>query len=132
MYFEVRIGLILLALAAAAVTGSLARKAGSGSLTVLRSWTRTEGVVTAMPAADYVEIELGTEPETRRVVVAPPHQIGLSLFKRVPVYLDPADPTKAQVGGVLQLWLWPAGLALATVVLLGLGVSAARAGEPPV
>ena len=130
MYFEVRIGLILLALAAAAVTGSLARKAGLGSLTVLRSWTRTEGVITAMPAADYVEIELGREPETRRVVVAPPHQIGLWLFKRVPVYLDPADPTKAQVGGALQLWLWPAGLALATVVLLGLGVSAARAGEP--
>lgn len=129
MHTEVRIALLLITAAVAALAAWFAWTAVRDNLAMLHSWTRTQGLVSAMPAANYVEIEIGAEPDLRRVVVSPDHQLGLSLFKTVPVYLDPADPRHARAGGLFQLWLWPAGMSVLAVIFLGLTVTAARVGR---
>jgi hypothetical protein len=127
MYTEVRIALVLLALAVAALAAWLARPAVVDNLAALRSWTRTEGVVYSV-GTNRVEIELGTDPDTRRVWVPADHQIMLPQYS-VPVYVDPADPGRARMAGVLQMWLRPAALVLIAVVFLGCALAAARVGR---
>jgi hypothetical protein len=122
--------LTVLAIVAAVGFGIFAAKAVADNLPVLKSWQRAEGMIVAMPAGDRVEVELGREPDARRVIAIPPrHQIGLSIFRKVPVYLDPADPQRVRLGGWAQIWLWPATLLLITAVLTAGGVAAARAGS---
>jgi len=76
MNTEVRIALVLLASALAALTAWFIRSAVVDNMVMLRSWTRTEGLVTY--AGDYeVQIEIGTEPDARRVLILTDHQLGL-------------------------------------------------------
>jgi hypothetical protein len=129
MYSEVRFALVLLALAVAALAAWLARSAVAGNLVVLRSWTRTVGLVSGV-GDNNVEIEFGTEPDTRRVSISTDHQLGLPEFNgKAQVYVDPADPAHARVGGLLQFWLRPATLVLIAVVFLGCALAAARVGR---
>jgi hypothetical protein len=128
MHTDVRIALVFLASALAAMAAWFARSAVMDNLVALRSWTRTQGLVTGVSGND-VEIELGTEPDTRHVTISPDHQLGLSIFKTAPIYVDPADPAHARSGGLLQLWLWPAALVLLAVFFFGSAVAAARVGR---
>lgn len=123
---EVRIALVVLALALAIFPAWLAGRIVSRNLTAL-SWKRMQGVVFFMASDDYVEVELGGKPDAAspRVKVPIDHQIGLSFLKKVPVYVDPTDPSRMRMGGLFQMWLWPTGLALAAALLLsGAGVAA--------
>ena len=96
---------------------------------MLRSWTRTVGLVSGV-GDSRVEIELGTEPDTRRVLISTDHQLGLPGFNhKAQVYVDPADPAHARIGGLLQLWLRPATLVLIAVVFLGCALAAGRVGR---
>ncbi len=126
MYPEVRFALIALALAAALAAGYFAQKIASENLTIRRTWTSADADVIRMPATNYVEVQLADE---RRIVLTPTHSLGLSLFKKVPIYLDPADPNRAEFGGLLQMWLWPATLIAAAMVCLLIAVTFARAGH---
>jgi hypothetical protein len=116
MYSELRVVLILLAIAATLVSGWFAKTAVSANLAALRGWRRTEGRLVGMAARDNLEIEFGQEPDTRRVTAAADHTLLLAPFQRVTVYEDPSDPKRARLGGFLQLWLWPATITLLTAV----------------
>jgi hypothetical protein len=129
MYSEIRWALVLVAIALAALPAWMASRVVTGNLAVLSSWKRAQGVVVAMASSDYVEIELGKEPDTSRVKAPTDHQLGLSFLKTVPIYVDPSDPQRVRTGGLLQLWLWPAGLALAAAVLLIVAATAASIGR---
>jgi hypothetical protein len=129
MYAEVRIALVLLALAVAALAGWLARLAVVNNLVAQRSWTRTVATVGGV-GDNHVELEFGTEPDTRRVLISTDHQLGLPEFnQKAQVYVDPADPAHVRVGGLLQLWLRPAALILIAAVFLGFALVAARLGR---
>jgi hypothetical protein len=124
VYPEVRFALIFLTAALAAFPAWLAGRAVSANLTTL-SWKRTQAVV-FMISEDHAEVELSGQPDSQRVNVPIDHTIGLSFLKKVPVYVDPADPLRMRLGGLFQMWLWPAGLAsVATLLLCGAGVAAA-------
>jgi hypothetical protein len=115
MYTEVRLALVVIAVAVGLVGGYVALQAVNANLAVLRGWQRTEGMLRgAAPgdALDAFEVEIGSEPNTRRVAARVEHEMGLSATGVVTVYLDPADPGRARIGGVLQMWLWPATAAL--------------------
>jgi hypothetical protein len=129
MYSEIRAVIVLLALALAAVPVWMAGRIVAGNLHVLSSWKRTQGVVVAMAADDYVEIEAGGEPDSPRVKVPIVHKLGLSFLGKTPIYTDPADPQRVCTGGLLQMWLWPAGLGFAAAVLLVGAGGAARVGR---
>jgi hypothetical protein len=121
---DARFTLLLLAIALAAFPAWLAGGIISGNLTT-RSWKRTQGVVVNLAADDHVEVEFGGEPDAVRVEVPIEHKIGLSFLKKVPVYVDPANPQRMRMGGLFQMWLWPTGLAFAAAVLLSVaGVTA--------
>ena len=127
MYTEVRVALVLLSLAVTALAAWLGLPAVLGNLAALRSWTRTEGRVYSVKN-NRVEIEFGTDPDTRRVWVPSDHQYFLPEYG-VQVYVDPADPARARMAGPLQMWLRPAALALIVVAFLGLALGAARVGR---
>jgi hypothetical protein len=129
MYPEVRIAIVTLALLAAAVACFFAYRITAANVSVLKSWTKMQAKVRAMPASEHVEIELPGEPEPSVLVLAPTHELGLSVFKNVPVYVDPRDPKRAQFGGLLQMWLWPAAFALGAAVCLLIAATFARAGS---
>src|SRR5262249_4299425 len=67
--------------------------------------------------------------DTVRERVPVDHHVGLSFLQKVTVLVDPADNTHRRIGGFLQLWLWPAGLLLASAVLLGGAAAASRVGR---
>ena len=129
MYTEIRWTLVLLSLALAALPVWIARRAVTANLNARSSWTRTQGKVVSLAADDWVEIELGQDPDTVRVRAPIDHQLGLSFLKSVPVYVDPADSQSVRIGGLLQMWLWPVGLALAAAVLLIAGATALNIGR---
>lgn len=131
MYPEVRLALVLLGIALAAFPAWQARRIVSRNLTAL-SWKRMEGVVTAMAADDFVEVELRGEPDTPRGNVPVDHHLGISFLKHVTVYSDPTDPHKMRLGGLFQMWLWPAGLVTAALLMLSGAGWAAAAGRHPV
>ncbi len=118
MYPEVRLTLVVLAVALAALPAWWAGRIVSRNLVVLSAWKRSEGVVTSLAADDQVEVEIQGNANAPRVNVPVDHQIGLSFLKRVPLYVDPADPKQMRLGGLFQMWLWPAGLMMAGLVLL--------------
>jgi hypothetical protein len=126
MHPAIRIAVVAAALLGIAMIGRAAWTAVAGNLTALRSWTRAEGEVRAMNSP--VEFELGQEPSARRAFATVEHTWGLSLFKKVPLFVDPADPAHIRTAGFLQMWLSPAGMAGLIVLLLAVGVVAARAG----
>ena len=76
-----------------------------------------------------MQIEIGTEPDTRRVMIRTDHQLGLSALKKAPGCVDPADPAHVRPGGLLQMWLRPAALVLLAVFFLGCALAAARVGR---
>ena len=125
-----RIALISVAILLAAIPAWLAGTRVAANLAV-SSWQRAEGVVTISAADDSVEIELPGEPAATRVTVPVDHHLGLPFLKRVPVRIDPADSRRVRTAGLLQMWAWPAALALAAGVLLAFAAVVARAGPPP-
>jgi hypothetical protein len=127
MQTKVRIALVLLALAFAAMAAWFAWFAVLNNRAMLRSWTRTEGRVSGL-GDNYVEVEIGTGPDMRRVAIWPDHQLGLSLSRKAPILVDPADPAHARAGGLLQLWLMPATQALLAGLLLACARAAVRVG----
>lgn len=128
MHPEIRIALVVISIALAAVPAWLAGRTISGNASVLSSWQRAQGKITSLAADDSVEIELGVEPDTRRVNAPVVHQLGVSFLKKVPVYVDPADASNVRLGGLLQMWLWPSGLILVAMVFLMLALFSARVG----
>lgn len=134
MCTEVRVTLILIAATLMLVTGWFATAAVSANAAVMRKWQRLEGTLVGLAAVESMEVELGREPDTRRVRATADHMVGLGFLNPVTVYADPADPERFRLGGFLQFWLWPATmLGLAAVfclIMLGLtwlgGSSAAR------
>ncbi len=123
MYTEVRLALVVIAAAAVLVSGWFTREAVNANRAALHGWQRTEGILRGAAPHDALEVEVGTEPDTRRVAAQVEHMFGLSSTGVVTVYLDPADPGRARIGGILQMWLWPATAAL----LCGLGCLALAA-----
>ena len=104
----VRILLVVAALAGAWMIGRAMWPGVANNLLALKSWTRTEGVVRAMNGA--IEFELGREPSSYRAFANVDHTWGLSLFKTVPLFVDPADRSRIKPAGFLQMWLAPAEL----------------------
>ena len=130
MYTEVRIVLVAIALILTAVPAWLAGRVISENRAIARSWTPSEGMVTGMAADDWVEIELqGSDGARAQVPIV--HKLGLSFQKRVPIYVDPANPTRVRTAGLLQMWLWPAGLVFVAVLLFAGAGAAARLGPKP-
>lgn len=134
MYPEVRLALVVIAAAAALVSGWFAGKAVRANLGVLHGWRRTQGIVRGIAPRNGVEVEIGAAPDLRRVAAPVEHRIGASFLDTVTVYLDPQDPGRARIGGLLQMWLWPASMALLCgfVCLLLIGALAMGRGGAPV
>jgi hypothetical protein len=127
MYPSVRIALVLLLVALALSVAALAGPTVSRNLTIRRSWRRTQATVFGMAADDSVEVALGGQADDPRINVPVDHKVGLSFLKSVPVYVNPADPSQMTMGGLLQMWLWPAGLAGVALLLLGCAGAVASA-----
>jgi hypothetical protein len=128
MYPEVRMALVALALLAAAAAGFFAQKIIAGNVRVAKTWTKVQARVNAMPALDHVEIELPGDPDPTLLILAPTHSLGLSIGKKVPVYIDPNDSRRARFGGLFQMWLWPAALATGVAICLMATGALARVG----
>ena len=78
----------------------------ANNLTALRSWTRTEGVVKEV--GDKVQFEIGREPSSYHAYAEVDHTWDLGEFRKVPLFVDPADRTRVKPAGFLQMWLLPA------------------------
>jgi len=128
MQTRVRSALVLLALALAAIASGFAWSATVENRARLRSWTPTEARVSGI-GDNYVEVEIGTDPDIRHVAIWPDHHLGLWLFRKVPILVDPADPGRARAAGLLQLWLMPATQALLAGLLLACARVAAGEGR---
>jgi hypothetical protein len=115
----VRITLALAALAGAWWIGRTLWPAVAQNLAARRAWTRTEGEVRGMNGA--IEFEIGTEPSSYRAFAEVDHTWGLTLFKRAPLFVDPADPARVKPAGLLQMWLAP--VEMSGLILLLLAVS---------
>ena len=126
----IRIAIVVAALAGVLLIGKAAWPAVASNLTALKSWTRREAVVVTMN--DRVEFELGKEGSTPLPPWAPPgmptdskrafaaveHEWGLRLGGKVPVFVDPADPSRIKTAGVFQMWLFPAAMSGLIVLFL--------------
>lgn len=122
----VRIAVIAAALAGVVLIARVAWPAVASNLTAMHSWTRTEGEVRAM--SGDVEFELGHEPDSYRASVAVDHTWGLSLFRKAPLFVDPANPSRIKPAGFFQMWLSPVGMSFFVLLLLAATWFAARAG----
>jgi len=96
------------------------------NLTALKSWVRTEGEVRAMNGD--IEFEIGHEPNSYRAFAAVDHTWGLHLFRKVPLFVDPADPARVKPAGLFQMWLSPAGMSVLVLLLLAVAWTGARLG----
>lgn len=112
----VRISLVIAALAGVWLIGRAVWPAVSNNLIARKSWTRTEGVVRGMNVD--IEFELGSEPTSYRAFAKVDHTWGLSLFKKVPLFVDPADASRIKPAGFLQMWLAPAEMSGMILLLL--------------
>lgn len=72
-----------------------------------------------------IEFELGREPSAYRAFAKVDHTWGLRLFKKVPLFVDPADPSRIKPAGFLQMWLAPAELSGLILILLATALIAA-------
>jgi hypothetical protein len=127
MHPFIRIFVAAAALAGVALIGTVLGPAVSLNLTAARSWTRTQGTVSAMNGA--IEFELGAEPDTVRALANVDHTWGLKLFKKVPLFADPADPARVKPAGFLQMWLAPVEMSGLILLLLALALRAATLGR---
>lgn len=118
--------MIIAALAGAWLIGRTMWPGVASNLTARKSWTHTEGEVRAMNGA--IEFEVGREPSAYRAFATVDHTWGLRLFKKVPLFVDPADPSRIKPAGLLQMWLSPAGMSGLILVLLATALIAARLG----
>lgn len=125
----IRFGLILAALAGAAMIGRAAWPAVESNLTALKFWTRTDGEVTNL--AGPVEFELGREPSKYKASVDVDHMWGLRIFERAPLLVDPSDATRIRPAGFLQMWLSPAGMGGLILLLLAVAAAVARVDTAP-
>jgi len=119
------------ALAGVCMIGRVLLPAVRRNVTTAKSWTWTQGEVRAMNGA--IEFEIGTEPDSYRAFASVGHTWGLSLFQKVPLYVDPADSSRVMPAGVLQMWLGPvemAGLALLLMAISGMALLAGRQQGP--
>src|SRR6476661_4789157 len=98
----IRIVAIIAALAGAWLIGRALLPALATNLTARKSWTRTVGEVRAMNGA--IEFEIGSEPSYRAFATVD-HTWGLGLFKKVPLFVDPADTSHVKPAGLFQMWL---------------------------
>jgi hypothetical protein len=112
----IRIWLVAAALAGIWVVGRAMWPLVATNLTAPRLWTRTTGEVRAMNGA--VEFEIGQEPSSYRAFAEVNHNWGLSLFKKVDLFVDPADSKRVKPAGFLQMWLTPAEMACLLLLLL--------------
>jgi hypothetical protein len=128
VHTEVRFTLILVVVTLAAVPAWLAGRIIAANVTVL-SWKRAQGVVVWIGGDHHVEVEIRGEPDPPRISVPIDHTVGLSFLKKVPLYVDPADPRHLRIGGLFQMWLWPTGLVCAALVLLSVAAAAATIGR---
>ena len=134
MYTEVRMALVVILAATALMGGWFATKAIQSNRVVLRTWQRAEGVLDGAGPKGTMEIVIGERPDERRLLAPMQHYRGLS--RNVTIYLDPADPERARIGGTLQLWLWPATAVLLCFigcagVLVALGAGRGALAEAP-
>jgi hypothetical protein len=113
---RLRVALTLLAAAAALLSLCFATAAASHSLSVLRTWQPLEGTLRGLASPDHIEVEIGRDPDTRRVTAAADHMIGLQFLQQATVYADPVNPGRFRLGGFLQFWLWPATLTLLALI----------------
>jgi hypothetical protein len=75
-----------------------------------------------------IEFEIGREPDSYRAVATVDHTWGLSLFKKVPLFVNPADRLRVKPAGFLQMWLSSAGMSVFVLLLLMAAGAAARFG----
>ena len=122
----IRISAIVGALAGAWLIGRAMWPGVTNNFAALKSWTRTEGEVRAMNGA--IEFELGHEPSAYRAFANVDHTWGMRLFKKVPLFVDPADPLRVKPAGFLQMWLAPAQMSGLMVLLLTTALTAALVG----
>jgi len=127
MYPYVRIAFILLFVGLALAATALTVPVVSGNLAIRRSWKRTQATVFGMASDNSVEVSFGGQADEPRVSVPVDHKAGLSFLKTVPVYVNPADPSQMKMGGLLQMWLWPTGLAGVVLLLLACALAAGSA-----
>lgn len=127
MYPTVRIALVLLFVALALSVAALAGPIVGRNLTIRRSWRRTQATVFGMAADDSVEVALGGQADEPRINVPVDHKVGLSFLKSVPIYVNPADAAQIRMGGLLQMWMWPVGLAGIALLLLGCALAVGSA-----
>ena len=130
MHPILRFSLVVAALAGACLIGRVIWPAISANLLARKSWTRTEAEVRAMPGD--IEFELGTEDSPHRAFAKVDHQWGLSLFRKVPVFLDPDDASRVKPAGFLQMWLGPVELAGLLLFLIVAAVTVGLIGTGPV
>src|SRR4051812_39732856 len=126
MHPIVRLSLFVAAIAGACMIGRATWPGIASNLLARKSWTRTEGEVRAMNGA--IEFELGREPSSYRAFANVDHTWGLRLFKTVPLFVDPADPSRIKPAGLLQMWLAPAELSGLILLLLATAWIAALVG----
>ncbi len=93
----VRIWLTTAAVAGICLVGHAMWPLVAGNLIAQRSWTRAEGTVRAMNGT--IEFELGSEPASYRAFAVVDHTWGLTLFRKAPLFVDPADPTRVKPAG---------------------------------
>jgi hypothetical protein len=101
----------------------------ASNIAMLKSWTKVQARVSAIPTLDHIEVELPGTPDPTVVVLSATHSLGLDFNRTVPVYVDPHNATGARFGGLLQMWLWPSALTVGAVLGVILAITFARAGS---
>jgi hypothetical protein len=127
MHPIIRISLVVAALAGIWLVGRTMWPLVASNLVARKTWNLTEGEVRGMNGT--IEFELGHEPDAYRAFAEVNHTWGLSLFKKVPLFVDPADPARVKPAGFLQMWLAPAEMAGLIVLLLAVTLMAALPGS---
>ncbi len=122
----IRIAVVIAAVSGACLIARVAWPVVAGNLAALKSWNRTEGEVRSTNGA--IEFEIGREPDSYRAFATVDHTWGLSLFKKAPLLVDPADPARIKPAGFLQLWLSTAEMSVFVLLLLMVAAIGARFG----
>jgi hypothetical protein len=125
----IRIAVVIAALVGAGLIVRAAWPAVAGNLTALKSWNRMEGEIRSMNGD--IEFEIGREPDSYRAFAAVDHTWGLSLFKKVPLLVDPANRSRVKPAGLFQMWLSPAEMSALVLLLLAAAWMIAGYGRGP-
>jgi len=140
MHPMVRVVIVCAALAGVFVAGRATWLKVAGNLAAMRSWRRTEAWVyyQGYPAQFVIGKDNEERDEARNRheyrTANVDHLLGLSTAGAVPMFQDPADPTRVMPAGFLQMWLFPAAMSGWIVVLLAaavyLALAAPKTGAP--